>query len=96
VTLYDPGRDRPLDGALYDRGSLMLHALRRTVGDAVFFGVLRSWLKQHRYGNASWPDFETFAARTSGQDLTGFFRAWAHGSTIPADRYLYPGPLRGR
>jgi hypothetical protein len=95
VTIYDPGRDRPLDGALYERGSLMLHALRRTVGDAMFFTILRDWLTGHRYGNASWPDFERFGAQRSGADLTGFFQAWAHGSTIPAAKYLLPGPLGG-
>jgi aminopeptidase N len=95
VTIYDPGKDRPLDGALYERGSLMLHALRRTVGDAMFFTILRDWLTRHRYGNASWPDFERFATQRSGTDLTGFFQAWAHSSTIPAARYLFPGPLGG-
>jgi aminopeptidase N len=90
VRLYDPGADRPLDGALYERGPLMLHALRRTVGDKVFFPMLRDFLAAHRHGNASWPQFEAFAAKASGQDLTGFFNAWARGSTVPADRYLFP------
>ncbi len=94
VHIYDPGADRPLDYALYDRGSLMLHALRRTVGDDVFFRTLKTWTAEHRYGNASWPEFEQLAAKVSGKNLTGFFQAWAHSSTIPADQYLYPGTLR--
>jgi aminopeptidase N len=94
VTLYDPGKNQPLPPAIYDRGALMLHALRRTVGDDKFFGILQGWTKQHEYGNASWPDFEKFAGQRSGQDLTGFFRAWAHGTTIPAEQYLYPGTLK--
>ncbi|MFF8911540.1 M1 family metallopeptidase [Streptomyces olivaceoviridis] len=93
VPLYDPGPGRQLDKALYDRGQLMLHALRRTVGDDLFFTILRRWQRDHRYGNASWPQFEALAEKTAGQDLTGFFAAWAHGTTIPADKYLYPGTL---
>ncbi|MGW4487109.1 M1 family metallopeptidase [Amycolatopsis sp. NPDC004368] len=93
VPIYDPGKDRPLDVALYDRGSLMLHALRRTVGDDKFFGLLKHWISAHRYGNASWPDFEHFTSAQAGQDLSGFFTAWAHSSVIPPAQYLYPGTL---
>jgi aminopeptidase N len=86
VTIYDPGPSQPLDVALYDRGSLMLHALRRTVGDQIFFRTLQHWQAQHKYGNGSWPDFEKLAAQESGQDLTGFFHAWAHSSVIPPEK----------
>jgi len=94
VHIYDPGADRPLDYTLCDRGSLMLYALRKTVGDEVFFRTLKTWTAEHRYGNASSPEFEQLAAKVSGRDLTGFFQAWAHSSTIPAENYLYPGTLR--
>ncbi|KDN80699.1 M1 family metallopeptidase [Kitasatospora cheerisanensis] len=91
--LYDPGAGRELDAALYFKGSLMLHALRRTVGDEAFFATLRRWTAEHAYGNASFPQFEELAARVSGRDLTGFFDAWVRGATVPAKEYLYPGPL---
>ena len=51
------------------------------------------WLSIHRNGNASWPRFETFAQRFSGRDLAGFFQAWAHATTIPSQKFLYPGSL---
>ncbi|MDH6711140.1 aminopeptidase N [Kitasatospora sp. MAA19] len=91
--LYDPGKGRELDPALYFKGSLMLHALRRTVGDDAFFTTLRRWTADHAYGNASFPQFEALAAQVSGKDLKGFFDAWVHGTTIPAKEYLYPGAL---
>ncbi|EGG48100.1 M1 family metallopeptidase [Streptomyces griseoaurantiacus] len=91
--LYDPGQGRELDGALYSKGSMMLHALRRTVGDDAFFGTLKRWQRDHRYGNASWPQFEALAQKVSGKDLTGFFHAWAHGTTAPPKEYLFPGSL---
>ncbi|MFD7588995.1 M1 family metallopeptidase [Kitasatospora sp. NPDC059811] len=91
--LYDPGQGKELASALYFKGSLMMHALRRTVGDDTFFATLKRWTADHAYGNASFPQFEALAAKVSGKDLKGFFDAWAHGTTIPAKEYLYPGPL---
>ncbi|MFE3198467.1 M1 family aminopeptidase [Embleya sp. NPDC059237] len=35
--LYDPGRGRELDGGLYFKGSMKMHALCRTTGDTAFF-----------------------------------------------------------
>ncbi|MGW3433077.1 M1 family metallopeptidase [Streptomyces melanosporofaciens] len=91
--LYDPGKGRELASALYSKGSMMLHALRRTVGDTAFFGTLKRWQRDHRYGNASWPQFEALMGNVSGKDLTGFFGAWAHGTTVPEKKYLFPGSL---
>ncbi|WP_347336104.1 M1 family aminopeptidase [Streptomyces sp. Root264] len=91
--MYDPGQGRELDSALYFKGSMMLHALRRTVGDAAFFGTLKRWQRDHRYGNASWPQFEALIEKVSGKDLTGFFSSWVHGTTVPEKKYLFPGSL---
>ncbi|MFH8980744.1 M1 family metallopeptidase [Streptomyces varsoviensis] len=93
VKLYDPGKGRELDPALYDKGSLMIHALRRTVGDKAFFATLKQWTHDHRGSNATWPQFEKLAQKVSGKDLTGFFNAWVHSTKIPEKKYLYPGSL---
>ncbi|MER5362952.1 hypothetical protein [Streptomyces sp. NPDC002785] len=71
----------------------MLHALRRTVGDDAFFRTLKSWTRDHAYGNASFRQFEALAAKVSGKDLKGFFGAWVDGTVIPTEKYLYPGSL---
>ncbi|MFD8723560.1 M1 family metallopeptidase [Streptomyces sp. NPDC059629] len=91
--IYDAGPGHELDEGIYDKGALMMHALRRAVGDADFFATLKRWTSEYRDSNASWPDFERLAAKVSGKDLTGFFTAWAHSTTVPADQYLYPGSL---
>ncbi|MFE3032423.1 hypothetical protein ACFXKY_12300 [Streptomyces canus] len=93
VPLYGPRPGRELDSALYARGPLMLHALRRTVGDPAFFDLLRTWSAKYRDGNAAWPEFQALVAELSHRDLRGFFSAWAHGTQIPRDRYLYPAGL---
>ena len=47
-------------------------------------GVLRTWVAQHRYGNADIAQFEALAERVSGQDLAGFFAAWLYTGARPA------------
>jgi aminopeptidase N len=94
VTVYAPVGN-PLHPTIYNRGSMMVHALRRTAGsDDKFYGMLKKWNTVHAYGNASFPDFEKFAADELHLDLTGFFKAWAHSSVIPPAEYLYPGSLK--
>jgi aminopeptidase N len=90
--LYDMGAGNEFS-AVYEKGPLALHALRREIGDTAFDKVLKDWPARHRDGNASWPEFEKFVAEIAGKDLKGFFDAWFRGDTQPADEYLYPGPL---
>ncbi|GAA3892223.1 M1 family metallopeptidase [Saccharothrix violaceirubra] len=91
--LYDMGAGNEFK-AVYDKGPLALHALRRYVGDDAFDRILKGWVAKHTGGNASWPEFEKYAAETAGRDLDGFFAAWFRGDGVPADEYLWPGPLR--
>jgi len=91
--LYDMGAGNEFS-SVYDKGPLALHALRRQIGDETFNKVLKDWPTKHKDGNASWLEFEKFVSDAAGQDLSGFFTAWFHNDTQPADEYLYPGPLR--
>ncbi|HEX2400782.1 MAG TPA: M1 family metallopeptidase, partial [Mycobacterium sp.] len=43
--------------AVYLRGAATLQALRAKVGDDVFFGILRDWAAEHRWGNVTTADF---------------------------------------
>ncbi len=73
----DPGGPRNLfDPTIYDRGAMTLEALREKVGGATFARILRDWVAQHRYSNASTQDFIGLVNADSGQDLTGFLGAW--------------------
>ncbi|MGH3881092.1 MAG: M1 family metallopeptidase [Actinophytocola sp.] len=90
--LYDMGAGNEFT-SVYDKGPMALHALRREIGDRAFDRVLREWPAQHRDGNASWPEFEQFVQKVAGKDLSGFFGAWFHADTEPAEKYLYPGSL---
>ena len=55
---------------------MTLHALRVTVGDPVFFRILRKWYASNRDGNVTTADFIALSERESRRDLDAFFSAW--------------------
>ncbi len=79
----DPGRSGIFGRAVYKRGALTVHALRRTVGDDLFFQILRTWTAEKRNGNATTADLVKVAERVSGRSLGRFFDAWLSGTTAP-------------
>jgi aminopeptidase N len=85
--LYQPGESPGI--GIYDKGPLALHALRKQIGDKAFDRLLKQWSQEHRGDYVNWPQFEAFAGKIAGQDLTTFFQAWFRGTTIPADKYLW-------
>ena len=48
-----PGRDHIFDPLTYIRSGMTLHQLRRTIGDAAFFQLVKEWPKTERNGNAT-------------------------------------------
>ncbi|OJF12839.1 M1 family metallopeptidase [Couchioplanes caeruleus] len=81
VPIGDPGPARIFDDAVYDRGALLVHALRRTIGDGPFFALVQSWPAEHRDGNATTEQFIAAAEKASGKDLDAFFQGWLFGET---------------
>ncbi|MGZ6644305.1 MAG: M1 family metallopeptidase [Solirubrobacteraceae bacterium] len=89
VAENDPGTWDPAPGlvtdaaalfsdSVYDRGAMTLQALRVEVGDATFFRILRDWFAEHKYANATTPDFIALAQRDSHRDLHRFFAKWLY------------------
>ncbi|MFG1752901.1 M1 family metallopeptidase [Streptosporangium sandarakinum] len=84
---YPPGRAQPQDlfnDSVYRRGGMALHALRRRIGDAAFFKVLRTWTAEHRYGYVTTEEFVALAERISGRQLDALFDAWLFKPARPA------------
>ncbi|MBI0318282.1 M1 family aminopeptidase, partial [Streptomyces javensis] len=71
------------DPPVYGRGAMVLHQLRRAVGDKTFFTILRTWLRDHRHGNADTKQFIELCERKSGKDLTRLFDVWLYGEGKP-------------
>lgn len=68
---------------VYDGGALVLQALRRQIGDATFFTVLRQWVAKYNGTSRTTEDFIGLAEQVSGQDLTTFFDDWLFSTTLP-------------
>ena len=79
----DPGLNGLFSPAVYLRGALTLHALRRTVGDATFFAIAKAWTTKYRYGSATTADFIALSNSIAKRDLTTFFHAWLDDPAVP-------------
>ncbi|WP_323793322.1 M1 family metallopeptidase [Nocardioides sp.] len=84
VDLTDPGPRDIFHQSVYDRGALTLQALRQLIGDRVFWSVLRTWVRERRYGNGTVGAFQRLAESKSDRDLDRFFRVWLEQRRPPA------------
>ncbi|WP_031078841.1 M1 family metallopeptidase [Streptomyces sp. NRRL WC-3742] len=87
----DPGPDNQFAGAVYDRGAVAIQALRNAVGDEDFFAILKGWPTEHRYGNATIPEFQAYAEKVSGKKLGDLFTTWLFTPSKPAVGPVAPG-----
>jgi aminopeptidase N len=76
VVIGDPGPELIFDYAVYQRGALTLHALRRQVGDEAFFAILKEWTTSRAGESVGTSEFIALAERLSQQDLSALFEAW--------------------
>lgn len=82
LVLVDPGPEAMFDDRLYKRGALALHVLRETLGDALFFALLRDWVADHRHGTVTTGEFEEHANRYGAVSV--LLRPWLHEPALPA------------
>ena len=71
------------DRHLYEKGSLVLHMLRREVGDALFFKSLNLYCNRHRGGNVVTSDLERAFEDATGRNLEWFFDQWVYKEGHP-------------
>ncbi|MCK0115382.1 M1 family aminopeptidase [Gelidibacter sp. F63206] len=70
----------------YNKGAMLLHMLRKKLGDTHFFQGLRNYLNHpgHAFGYAKSEDFIAIMEQTSSVDLSGFFNDWLYGEGYPS------------
>ncbi len=83
LVLSDPGPDSMFDDRVYKRGALTLHALRLTLGDDVFFGMLQTWARTHRASTATTTDFVALAENAARVPVASLLRAWLDLPRLP-------------
>ncbi|MGG8408452.1 M1 family metallopeptidase, partial [Streptomyces sp. 12297] len=89
--LADPGRKLMFDDRLYQRGGLVLHAIRCALGDAAFFPMLREWATVHRHGVVTTSAFAGHVARHATGPVDDLFAAWLHAPHLPPLPQPHPG-----
>lgn len=78
------------NSTVYQKGAWCLHMLRGSVGDSVFFKILREYYDSYKFKNAVTKDFKTICEKISGKDLTDFFDQWIYkGTGRPEYEYSY-------
>lgn len=80
----DPSVDDMFGSNSYEGGAAVLHALRRTIGDDVFFRLLRRWVSDNAGESRTTADFVALAEQVSGRDLKEFFDTWLYAVDKPS------------
>ncbi len=78
-----PKVDSLFGRTVYNGGAVVLHALRKHVGDGVFFSILRTWVDTYSGKSATTQDFVALASQVTGNDLSAFLTTWLESPTLP-------------
>ena len=80
---YLKGAGRTFRALVYNKSAIVVHMLRRMLGDESFFKGLRRFYTEHRFEKAGVDDFEHAFEAESGQPLGRFFERWILGQDLP-------------
>ena len=83
------GDDRIFRAVVYNKGAMVLHMLRRLIGDDAFFGGIRAFYNEWKFRKAGTDDFQRVMEKAAGRDLQRFFDVWIFGSVIPRLKFSY-------
>lgn len=86
-----PGAWRPVT---YEKGTWIIHMLRRRLGDQQFRAMLREAAARYRFAAISTEQFRELAAgftppKSKDPALKSFFENWVYGTGIPAVKLTY-------
>ena len=81
------GESRIFRALVYNKGALVLHMLRRLVGDDAFFKGVQRYYREHRFTKAGTADLQKAMELETGLDLARFFERWVFDSGVPRLRY---------
>jgi hypothetical protein len=81
------GDSRVFRAIVYNKGAVVLHMLRRWMGDEAFYKGLRQYYAENRYKKAGTADLERAMTAAAGHSLARFFERWIYGSGLPRVRY---------
>jgi aminopeptidase N len=83
------GDDRIFRALVYNKAAMVLHMLRRLIGDDAFFGGIRTFYETWKFRKAGTDDFRRAMEQSARRDLVRFFETWIFGSEIPHLKFSY-------
>jgi hypothetical protein len=83
------GDSRAFRAVIYNKSALVLHMLRRLVGDEVFFDALRRLYQSSRFTKIGTDDVQALFEETSGKPLGAFFERWFYQSALPRIKWSW-------
>lgn len=74
---------------VYEKGALVLHMLRRTIGDEHFMNVLSRFCRQYAGKLVTTADFEAAVETETGREMGWFFDQWIRDTGYPVYRVYH-------
>ncbi len=75
--------DDMFDSHSYSKGGLILHMLRKYVGDDAFFTALHDYLEEYKFSSVEIHNLRLVFEKVTGEDLNWFFNEWFLASGYP-------------
>jgi len=76
---------------VYEKGALVLHMLRRTIGDTHFMAVLSRFYRENAGRLVTTEDFEETVEAVIGREMDWFFDQWIRNTGYPVYRVYHTG-----
>lgn len=86
---YDTVSDMYTSQLTYLEGAIVLHMLRRILGDEDFFRALSHFLHKHEFASVTSSDFKIAIEEAVGKNLDWFFDDWVYGGGHPIFEVSY-------
>jgi aminopeptidase N len=71
------------DSVTYQKGGAVVHTLRETLGDKIFWKAINIYLSKHKLGNVETTDLQKVFEDVSKKDLDWFFNQWIYAAGYP-------------
>lgn len=69
---------------VYYGPALMLHGLRRQMGDKAFFAMARAWVHDNLGTSRTRADFTSYVTKYAGRDMSAYLAGWLDSNRQPA------------
>ena len=83
------GEPKVFRSIVYNKSAMVLHMLRRLIGDDAFFEGARHFYAERKYKKAGTDNLVAAMEKASERDLSMFFDAWIFGAAIPEAKFSY-------